>query len=150
MALLWFFYKKSHNYVTAQRIFNWFCQNQTTVSWHIYLRIYTESFAKFVQKLWEIYGKNKYITFFLNTEYSHRGTIIMRIIIIMILAIHRVSTHLQVVCQCTTWPSWYHTYTGADHQDCAAGSCDTTAFDARRTHDLHEIHGRPQCLRPVC
>jgi len=28
-----------------------------------------KSFIKFVQKLWEIYGKNKYITFFLNTVY---------------------------------------------------------------------------------
>jgi len=62
-----FFYKKSHNYVTAQRIFNRFCQNQITISWHIHLRIFTESFVKFVQKLWEIFGKNKYITFFLNT-----------------------------------------------------------------------------------
>ena len=40
------------------------CQNQITISWHIYLRIFTESFVKFAQKLWEIYGKNKYITFF--------------------------------------------------------------------------------------
>jgi len=31
--------------------------------------IFTESFVKFVEKLWEIYGKNKYITFFLNTVY---------------------------------------------------------------------------------
>jgi len=68
-ALLWLFLQKSHNYVTAQRIFNQFCQNQITVSWHIHLRIFTESFVKFVQKLWEIYGKNKYITFFLNTVY---------------------------------------------------------------------------------
>jgi len=52
-------------YVTAQRIFNRFCQNQiTNDQLIIHLRIFTESFVKFVQKLWEIYGKNKYITFF--------------------------------------------------------------------------------------
>ena len=63
-ALLWFFTKKNHNYATAQRIFNRFCQNHIIISWHNHLRIFTESFVKFVQKLWEIYGKNKYITFF--------------------------------------------------------------------------------------
>ena len=62
-------FTKRHNYVTAQRIFNRFCQIQITVSWPIHLRIFTESFVKFIQKLWEIYGKNKYITFFLNTVY---------------------------------------------------------------------------------
>jgi len=61
--------QKGHNYATAQRIFNWFCQSQITVSWRIHLRIFAESFIKFVRKLLEIYGKNKCITFFLNTVY---------------------------------------------------------------------------------
>ena len=56
--------QKRHNCATAQIIFNRFCQNQITISWHIHLRICTESFIKFVQKLWEIYGKTNVSTFF--------------------------------------------------------------------------------------
>ena len=44
-------------FVTAQRIFNQFCQNHITFSWHIHLRIFAESFIKFAPKLWQIYGK---------------------------------------------------------------------------------------------
>jgi len=51
------FLQKRHNYVTVQRIFNRFSQNQITISWHIHLRIFAESLIKFVQKLREIYGK---------------------------------------------------------------------------------------------
>jgi len=53
------FYKKSHSYVTAQRTFNWFCQNRITISWHIHLQIYAESLVKFGQKVTDIgpYGK---------------------------------------------------------------------------------------------
>jgi len=58
-SLLWFVQKR-HNYVNAQRIFNRFCQNQITTSWHIHLRIFAESFIKFVQKLSEIYEKQMY------------------------------------------------------------------------------------------
>ena len=61
--------QKRHNYAIAQKIFNRFSQNQTTVSWHIHLRIFTDSFIKFVQKLWEIYGKTN-VSLFLNTVYS--------------------------------------------------------------------------------
>ena len=46
--------QKGHNYATAQRIFNWFCQSQITVSWRIHLRIFAESFIKFVRELLEI------------------------------------------------------------------------------------------------
>jgi len=55
-SLLWFL-QKHHNYVTAQRIFNRFCYNQITISWHIHLQIFSESFMKYVPKMWEIYGK---------------------------------------------------------------------------------------------
>jgi len=58
------FYKKCHNYVTVQRIFNRFCQHQITISWHIHLQIFAESFIKFVQKLWEIYRKTNVLLFF--------------------------------------------------------------------------------------
>ena len=58
------FYKKCHNYVTVQRIFNRFCQHQITISWHIHLQIFAESFIKFVQKLWEIYRKTNVSLFF--------------------------------------------------------------------------------------
>jgi len=51
--------KKRHSYVTAHRMFNWFCQNQITISWHIHLQIYAESLVKFGQKVTDIgpYGK---------------------------------------------------------------------------------------------
>ena len=39
-------FTKRHNYVTTQRIFNRFCQNQITASWHIQLRIFAKSLIK--------------------------------------------------------------------------------------------------------
>ena len=56
--------QKRHNYTTAQRIFNGFCRNENTISWHIHLRISIKSFIKFLQKLWQIYGKTKVSLFF--------------------------------------------------------------------------------------
>ena len=58
-----FFYKKRHNCVTAQRIFNWFCQDQITITRYrpIHLRIFAESFIKFVRKLRTVYGNQMYL-----------------------------------------------------------------------------------------
>ena len=65
-----FFTKKRHNCVTAQRIFNWFCQDQITITRYrpIHLRIFAESFIKFVRKLRTVYGNQMY-HFFLQTVY---------------------------------------------------------------------------------
>ena len=63
------FLRKCHNYVTLLRTFNWFCQNQTTISWHIHSRIFVESLVKFAQKLWEMYEKQMY-HFFPNMVYN--------------------------------------------------------------------------------
>jgi len=60
--LLWFLQER-HNYVTAQRIFYRFCQNQITISWHIHLQIFAEIFIKCVKNVRNIL-KNKCITFF--------------------------------------------------------------------------------------
>ena len=70
----WQSLQKSYNYVTAQIIFNRFCQNQITASWHIHLRIFAESFIKFVRKLWEIYGKTNVSLFFWTRCYMAHGT----------------------------------------------------------------------------
>ena len=58
-SLLWFLQKR-HNCATAQRIFNWFCQNQITISWLTDIRWKSHKICpKTVRNIW----KNKCITF---------------------------------------------------------------------------------------
>jgi len=42
--------QQCHNYITAQRMFNWLRQNQITISWQIHLHTFNESFVKYVQR----------------------------------------------------------------------------------------------------
>ena len=58
-SLLWFLQKR-HNCATAQRIFNWFYQNQITISWLTDIRWKSHKICpKTVRNIW----KNKCITF---------------------------------------------------------------------------------------
>ena len=71
------FLQKHHNCVTAQRVINRFCQTQITVSWHIHLRIFAESFIKFVQKLREVYRKTNVSLFSEHGVDTSQGSVAM-------------------------------------------------------------------------